>query len=112
MPQSKLIIEFINGPLDGHVVILNQETVWGQNGKGPLAFPWDRDLGAPQARFYPDDEGWYLEVHTKKPSTLLFSAEKHKSTRITEKLTLEQGMILRASNTWLRINHIENKLGK
>lgn len=95
-----LTLEFLSGPLDGAVVTLDSETEWTQTGEGKLAFPWDAELGAPQAHLTPDAEGWTLAGVKSPHGTYRLNTEE----RITaETLRLVVGDILKASNTWLLV---------
>lgn len=106
-----LIIEFINGPFDGYRVVLSHDTEWVKEGDSPLAFPWDNDLGMPQARFYQKDGEWFID---NMPNNIhgtycLDNNNIQKSTKIQEKFLLGAGMVLRASKTWLRIGNFTKK---
>ncbi|MCP4125425.1 MAG: hypothetical protein GY751_27130 [Bacteroidetes bacterium] len=61
MSDSKLILEILNGPLDGHVVTLETVAVWAKEGDGFLIFPWDAELGTPQAHFILEEGNWFAE---------------------------------------------------
>ena len=69
------------------------------SGLPPLAFPWDAELGQPQAQFTIEAGRWYLEGLEDAPhGTYRINREE----RLTgEKVQLENGDILKASNTWL-----------
>ena len=49
--HPKLSLEILSGPLDGENITLTTETEWSRAPGSPLSFPWDDDLGEPQARF-------------------------------------------------------------
>lgn len=100
--KQKLIIEVLNGPLDGAMLALEQETEWSKAGQGPLSFPWDDELGSPQARFRPDTEGWQVQGHQAAHGTY----RVNESQRITSSVPVEVGDILKASATWLLVRAI------
>ena len=56
MSASKLSLEILSGPLDGHVVTLSTKTVLSRCGEGALVFPFDTELGEPQAIFLPEGD--------------------------------------------------------
>ncbi len=57
----QLTLEVLNGPLDGAIITLDKDAQWCRTGHEPLAFPWDTELGQPQASFISEDDGWYIE---------------------------------------------------
>jgi hypothetical protein len=96
---QKLILEVINGPLDGAVLVLTADAEWSRTGEGPLCFLWDAELGAPQARFRIDDGGWAVEACQAPHGTYrINTAEK-----ITGSRSLQAGDLLKASATWLLV---------
>jgi hypothetical protein len=98
--SEKLILEILNGPLDGAIVTLEKDTAWGKSGEIPLAFPWDCDLGDPQAHFTIEDDGWRLEGLDAPHGTYCINREE----RLTGKIvSLEDGNILKASHIWLLV---------
>jgi hypothetical protein len=99
----KLILEILNGPLDGHVVTLETETSWGKEGDGPLIFPWDTGLGTKQARFFPEGENWWIEGYNAPQGTYYVNPQR----RIEKKTQLSEGDLLKASDTWLLVSQIE-----
>ena len=102
MSKEQLILEILSGPLDGHKVTIEKETAWSKKGEGPLIFPWDTELGEPQSRFFKDGEEWCLEVFQAKHRTYCLNRQ----TNIGKEVKLERGDMLKASQTWLRINQI------
>ncbi len=100
MTQPKLILEILSGPLDGQRVTLEAATDWSQAGDGALSFPWDKELGAPQARFTWAEGQWWLELVGGGRNT------RRNGDPLTEKATLTQGDWLKASNTWLLVRQI------
>ena len=101
--KSTLSIEILSGPLDGLTVELSRATEWTRKGAGPLGFPWDEELGAPQARFYPDDQGWHLEAFQAPHGTY----RRNTGERISRAtLTLSEQDLLSAGNTWLLIKSL------
>ena len=109
MNESRtLMLEILSGPLDGTLIALETgtEAEWTRAGDSgtPLAFPWDTELGAPQARLTFDaEEGrWYLEGLDAPHGTYRINREE----RLTgKKVQLKGGDILKASNTWLLVRH-------
>ena len=99
MSSAKLILEIISGPLDGFRVELEKEENWSCQGKSSLVFPWDLKLGSPQARIFPEAEAWWIEGHKAPHGTYIFNAQ-HK---VEEKIRLEEGEVLKASSTWIRV---------
>lgn len=99
----KLILEIISGPLDGALITLDADTVWGKAGTGPLTFPWDDELGETQARFIVDEAGWQVESMKSPHGTYLVN----KGERINEKVQLTHGDLLKASQTWLFVQKTE-----
>ncbi len=95
--KENLVLEILSGPLDGTTITLQGDTEWSCIGDGPLAFPWDEELGQPQARFTLDEEGWGLEGFDAPHGTYHINQGE----RIKDKVALEKGAILKASNTWL-----------
>jgi hypothetical protein len=97
-----LLVQVLSGPLDGYEVTLDRETLWGRQAEGPLAFPWDADLGDPQARILPRDGGWWLEPCAAPRATHCLRQES-----VEGPLRLQRGDILTASHTWLRVQRVE-----
>ena len=95
----QLKLEVLSGPLDGHVILLDEAVEWGRAGEGPLSFPWDAELGEPQARFTVDEEGWWLEGLEAPHGTYRINREE----KVREKVRLAQGDLLKASGTWLGV---------
>ncbi len=100
--MNQLTLEVLCGPLDGAVITLDEDTQWSKTGHEPLAFPWDTELGQPQARFISKEDDWYLEgLDTPHGTYRINQGEK-----IEKKVKLEQDDILKASNTWLKVEKI------
>ena len=96
-----LNLEILNGPLDGAPITLEAEAEWSRTGETSLSFPWDVELGEPQAQFTVEDDGWYLEGLDAPHGTYRVNREE----RVTgEKVKLKGGDILKASQTWLLIS--------
>jgi hypothetical protein len=100
--QRKLTLEVLSGPLDGAMIMLEGKADWGQTGTGPLAFPWDDELGEPQARFTVHGQGWHMQGLKAPHGTY----QVNKGGRISETVVLDQGDLLKASQTWLRVQDI------
>ena len=98
--EHALALEVLNGPLDGAIITLTTESEWSRVGEGPLVFPWDKELGSPQARFAPGEEGWQLQGIRSAHGTYRINSNE----RIVEgQLQLAQGDVLKASQTWLQV---------
>lgn len=103
MSQKTIHLEILSGPLDGHAVLLEGETEWAQIEGTPLSFPWDTELNTPQARLYPEGENWWLEA---SETTAHGTYCVNRVGRIEGKFQLNKGDLLKASETWLYVNHI------
>ena len=103
MSNPKLSLEILNGPLDGYVVTLETETTWGKEGEGMLIFPWDSELGAKQARFFLEATEWWIESYNAPHGTYYVNDQK----RIKNKIQIEKGDVLKASDTWLRVRQVK-----
>ncbi|MBM4459633.1 MAG: hypothetical protein FJ011_18040 [Chloroflexi bacterium] len=101
--MSKLTLEALSGPLDGAALTLEAETEWSKAGQGSLSFPWDEELGAPQARFRPTQDGWSLEGVKSPHGTYRLNREE----RVAAPTSLAADDVLKASNTWLLVQKIE-----
>ncbi len=97
--KRELELEVLSGPLDGRLVTLTKETEWSRAGEGDLSFPWDEELGEPQARFVVDKEGWWLEGLEAQRGTYRVKREE----KVGEKVRLERKDLLKASRTWLAV---------
>jgi hypothetical protein len=101
MSANNLVLEVLSGPLDGAPITLEAEAEWSRSGETPLSFPWDAELGQPQARFTVEDDGWYLEGLDAPHGTYRISREE----RVTgEKVKLKGRDLLKASQTWLLVH--------
>lgn len=103
MSSPKLKLEVLNGPLDGYLATLESETTWAKEGEGPLIFPWDTDLGTPQARFFFQEGKWWIE--SDDPPQKTYCANRRK--RIEGKTQVEEGDLLKAGDTWLLVSRLE-----
>ena len=92
-------IEILSGPLDGACVTLRESTEWSRAGGGPLSFPWDDELGEPQARFTLDEEGWGLEGVSTRHGTYRVNTNE----RVVAWLRLSAGDILKSCQTWMQV---------
>ena len=99
MSKSQLSFEILTGPLDGHPVSLDRETLWTKSDDEELSFPWDEELGTPQAKIFLDDDKWYLEAFKSAHGTYCINRKE----KITGKIELRKGDRLKASETWLKI---------
>ena len=102
--QLVLELEVLNGPLDGAIISLQSETDWTSAADGLLAFPWDEELGQPQARFRPGEAGWSLEGLETLHGTYLIGQDG--AEKIMGFCELGEGNVLKASSTWLFIRRI------
>ncbi len=93
MNTPKLSLEILNGPLDGQVITLKTETEWSKESEGPLGFPWDEELGTPQALFLVEAGEWWLQSAKTRRST------RHNMKRIEEKVSLAEGDLLQAAHS-------------
>jgi len=100
--KAKLELEVLGGPLDGHVIVLETKTVWTRQSGSLLSFPWDASLGEPQAYFMDVEQGWLLEHARAKRGTHVIRSDQESQLPTL----LEEGDILKASNTWLRIRSV------
>jgi hypothetical protein len=100
---SPLELEVLTGPLDGTHLHLTAETAWTRQPGSPLSFPWDTELGQPQARFVPGEQGWRLEPANAKRGTHLLRPDAEDELPAT----LQAGDVLKASHTWLRVCEAE-----
>ena len=97
MSRPRLTLELVSGPLDGHQVVLENEAKWTKEGQGALAFPWDSELGSPQARFFLKGRTWRLEGYDAPHGTYLDME------RVKRKVQLGEGDLLKASQTWMLV---------
>ena len=106
MSETKqMVLEILGGPLDGATITLKDDTEWQRTGKGSLTFPWDAELGQPQAHFTVTDDGWYLEGLEDAPHGTYRVNREEKVTG--KKVQLERGDVLKASKIWLVIHRVE-----
>jgi len=96
---KKLDIEVLTGPLDGHVITIEDKAEWTCLAGGLLAFPWDTELGQPQSWFMVEEEDWLIEPISSSHGTYIFNREM----KLSEKTVLQKGDILKASKTWIMI---------
>jgi hypothetical protein len=102
--QRKLVLEVLTGPLDGATFAFQKNTEWSRAGDGPLAFPWDDELGKPQARFTVDERGWSLESFKSPHGT----HRVNQGERITTgRIQPAEGDVLKASSTWLLVRQAD-----
>jgi len=96
MNTSKLTLEILCGPLDGYVVTLENETVISRSGEGPLVFPWDTELGEPQALIFPEANDWFIQTKVGIHRTYL-SKTPNNFEKVEDKRLLSPGNIIKAS---------------
>ena len=108
---SRLDLEFVNGPLDGHCVSLCSSTDWGLEDNGPLSCPWHEELGAPQAQFFPRmSQGqtvWCVEAFPALHQTFLLRLGLGVPHLLSEITTLRVGDVVMANEIFLRVNRIQ-----
>lgn len=100
MHQPNLSLEVMNGPLDGQIITLQEDSDWSRAGNGALSFPWDAELGAPQARITVADGAWWLEPCASSRRT------RCNGEPINGKLALSEGDWLKAATTWLVVRRV------
>ena len=100
--KTVLELEVLTGPLDGARLRLEAETEWTRQSGSLLSFPWDADLGEPQARFVPSEGGWQIEPVEAKRGTHLLRPDSEDRLPVT----LQIDDVLKASSTWLKVHAI------
>jgi len=95
--KPSLILQVISGPLDGLEITLTHTMDLSTTGQTPLSFPWDDELGAPQATFGLEDGHWTVTAHDSPHHTYRINTEE----MIKGKILLAKGDVLKASRTWL-----------
>lgn len=103
MSEPKLTLELLGGPLDGLTLTLEAETEWSKTGDGPLSFPWDNELGTPQARLFTEAGEWRLEALPNERST------RHNMEPIDGTVLLNTGDLLKAANSWLLVTNLDSQ---
>ena len=100
MSQTKpLVLEVLSGPLDGAIIELVAETAWTKAPGNLLSFPWDVELGEPQAILIPKPDGWILTPNHSLHNTYRLNTEE----KLIDKIVLKVNDILKASQTWLLV---------
>ncbi len=100
MSAGKLTLEVLNGPLDGQTITLDVDADWTAAPGSLLSFPWDGELGGPQARFVLEADGWNLQPSDEaKRGTHLLRADAEDRLPVV----LQEDDVLKASSTWLRV---------
>ncbi len=100
--KPKLELEIMSGPLDGQTILLESDTDWMRSPGSPLSFPWDEELGAPQARFVLDGDVWSLQPAEAKRGTHILRADAEDRLPVI----LQEHDVLKASGTWLKVIEI------
>ncbi len=104
MSHPRIVLECLSGPLDGYQIILEDDTIWGKAGPEPMQFPWDTELEDNQARFLCEGGSWWLESsHNRRHGTYRLTTKE----RIENRIRLDINDILKASDTYLLVKHIE-----
>jgi hypothetical protein len=102
MSESQALrLEILSGPLDGAEIRLEADTEWRRMPGSPLSFPWDEELGEPQARFTQDEAGWGIEGLPSPHGTYRISPRR--AEQIETRTALNAGDILKGSKTWIRV---------
>jgi hypothetical protein len=105
MNPPQLIVEVLNGPLDGAKITVQIDTEWCKTGDSPLAFPWDANLGEPQARFFSNGTSWNIEGYAAGRRTHLYRGEQ--DIIVTQQARpLEKHDLLKAGNTMLLVEEV------
>jgi len=102
MGNTKLILEILSGPLDGHILALEDETAWGRSGEGPLIFPWDTELSSCQGRFFPEEGNWWIESCSGDHGTYCINRQE----RVDGRLQLKADDLLSSCSTFLLVREI------
>jgi len=105
MSNPKFSLEVLSGPLDGRIITLEGETRWDAQGDGPLSFPWDTELGDPQARFFCKEGEWWLEGFKASHGMYRLSGEGE---RVSQAVRVTEGDLLKAGQTWLLVRQTES----
>jgi hypothetical protein len=96
------ILEVLSGPLDGTRIELEGETLWTGLTGSRLSFPWDGELGQPQARLFVRDGCWMLEAFPSQHGTYCMAGGE--GMRLGEvEIELQRDMLIKASSTWLKV---------
>jgi hypothetical protein len=101
--ERKLVLEVLSGPLDGAILTLQAGADWSRAGDGPLVFPWEAELGEPQARFTAEEAGWWLEGMDTPHGTYRVNQEE----KVRSKVQLEEQDLLKACGTWLLVREAQ-----
>ncbi len=97
--KPKLELEILSGPLDGQKITLTVDADWTRLPGSPLSFPWDDELGEPQARFALTEAGWQLQSVEARRGTHLLRPD----TKDQLPVILQSEDVLKASDTWLLV---------
>lgn len=103
MKMPKLTIEILSGPYDGKELTIEADSEWSREGSGAFAFPWDDELGRPQAHLTVDEQGWWLEPVKSAHGTYRISQGE----KLQSRIQLTKGDILNASTTWWLVKSVE-----
>jgi hypothetical protein len=101
--RKKIIFEILAGPLDGHVITLENDTEWTRAVGSLLSFPWDDDLGQPQGRFLIEENQWMIEPFNSPHGTYIINRE----IKLSNKIGLQKGDLIKASATWIMIKDVD-----
>ena len=101
-PIRSLTLEVLNGPLDGAEIQITAETAWTKGLGGPLSFPWDNELGEPQAVITPSENGWFLVPNPSAQGIYRINTKEI----IKEKFVLSTDDVLKAGCTWLLVKKV------
>ncbi len=106
--HEKLELEVLSGPLDGQRISLFEDAEWTCQGTGLLSFPWDTQLGQPQARFMHTPQGWVMEVMPSSHG--IHIRFNQKTSRLNGgRIKLHPGMILKAACSWLLVRLVDGR---
>jgi len=101
-----LEIEIISGPQDGMIITLTEEnliTQWTRDNGSLLSFPWDKELGSPQAVIRYQGGVWEIESQDALHGLYVMNG----GGKISGTNKIEIGQIYRANYTWLKIKNIQ-----
>jgi hypothetical protein len=100
--KNALIIEVLSGPLDGTVLEIKTEVTWTKMPGSSLSFPWDTELGEPQAVITPSENGWFLIPKSLPKAVYRINSKEI----IKKKSVLLDGDVLKAGSTWLLVKKV------
>ncbi len=103
-----LEIEIISGPQDGTIIILTEEdhtTLWTKDIGSKLSFPWDTELGSPQAIIRHKGDEWEIEAYDSPHGLYVMNGDG----KLLGIKKIKKGQIYRANYTWLKMKNIQHE---